>query len=176
MIQEKPALLRLRIKVYLGTKGIPQSHVWDEPSVMVEGEENPLRPDLIVVKDEGIEWWEMKAWKKKVYITPLREIFINKISKVREAKNVRFIRKDTQKEATNKKVIKVIVICGEGGFSKSAYEFAADHHFELMKPDDLGVPYVVIPRISLDRLLGVEIRIVPKGSKEKITFPKEINL
>lgn len=173
LIKEKPALLRLRIKVYLGTLGIPQSEVWDEPSVIVERMERPLNPDIIVVRDEGIWWWEMKDWKNTVSSTEIKKLF-EEIEKVNKANSVKFIRKDGQEEVTDKKVTNVTVICGEGGFSAPAYRFGKEYNFDLKKPDNLGVVVVTFKRIVDDRLLGVEIRVVPKGSEEIFGAPEKI--
>lgn len=176
-IEEKPALLRLRIKVNLGILGIPQSDVWDEPSVIADEEKVKPKPDLIAIRDEGIWWWEIKDWKNAVGVSQIKELF-QAIQKVHRAKTTRFISEDGKKELTNIKIAKVTVICGEGGFTALAYTLGREYKFDLKKPNNLRATVAVVKRLSKkkDRLLGVEIRIFPIGSKETFVAPDTIKL
>lgn len=173
IIEEKQAVLRLRIKVFLGMSDIPQSHVWDEPFVFLNGEKAKFRPDLIVIGKEGVWWWEMKAWKDVVNGTIIKKIFQKKIEQIRKAQTLRFMRKDGKRE-TDKNVTKVTVVSGEGGFTSPAYKLGRDYDFDMKEPDDLGVKVLTVQRVSDNKLLGVEIRVVPKDSKETTFAPEEI--
>lgn len=178
MIEEKPALLRLRVKVYLGILGISESNVWDEPRVIVNEEEwkRGKKPDIVVVMDDGIWWWEMKAHKSPVSSIHVKNLEAN-VRETRKALKVEIIRNDGQKSVINPKISKVTIICGSGGFSAPAIRLCEKHGFDWKKPEMLKVPVLVEKRVSdKECLIGVKILIIPKGSKETLSVPKTIEV
>ena len=159
--------------------GISESCVWDEPLVITKNKgvtNRPKKPDLIVLRDGGIWWWEMMARKNAVSSSDIKGIFKEKIEKVQNADVVKIVRKDGEKEVNDKKVTKTTIICGEGGFTAPAYTFSREHNLDLKRPEDLKVVVVASKRVSNARLLGIEIRVVPEGSKETFYAPKEVVL
>jgi hypothetical protein len=165
MIKEKPAVLRLKVKVYLGTLGIGQSNVWDEAHVYADGKEVKPSPDLIVIRDTGVWFWEIKDWgNRKVGPKEVKNL-AKTVGKIKKGTEVRFTTNDGKTEILKKKVTKVTMICGDCGFSANARKYARDHHISLIEPHDLGIHELVVKRIDKKRdlLLGVDIRIVPKG-------------
>lgn len=148
--------------------------VWDEPMVLVDGEEIHPNPDLIAIKDNMLWWIEIKEYKSPISITQINKL-IKAIKKTNESRSLVFRRKDGKEKVDNVKIDKVLIISGKGGFSAPANAFGMDRKFELMEPEDLKINIVVVKRISNDdKLLSVEIRVVPINSQEVITVPLQI--
>lgn len=176
-VEEKPALLRLRIKVYLGMKGFPQNSVWDEPTVLADEVKLKPKPDLIVIRDEGIWWWEMKDWKSAVNAGEITKIF-RVIDNANRANALKFISKDGNMEISDKKVTAATLICGKGGFTQRAIALVREYSnltkFDLKKPDELGVQILQRKSVGNGKLLAMEIRVIPKGSMQTLVVPKEM--